>query len=97
MKLEMPGEDKLIQSKQKFHEGLVGILEVLPVITTVSANVDFGDTLWLLARIYYGDGQYWRELYLLNFDVIQRAQETHNARIGPDTIFPGTELRYWQF
>ncbi len=91
----MPGEDELIEAQNQFWASLKTILEVLPIITTFTAAVEEGDTLWSLAQKYLGDGQRWRELYLYNIDTITRRQNTHNAGPGPDMIFPGAELRYW--
>ncbi len=91
----MPGEDELIEGQQKFQEGLRTILEVLPIITTFTVRVESGDTLWTLASRFFNDGQRWRELYLMNIDIITRYQSYHNSMPGPDMIYPGQDLRVW--
>lgn len=91
----MPGEKELIEAQQKFQEGLIGILKVMPIITTYSVTVEPGNTLWGLAKQFFNDGQRWRELYLMNIHIITQHQDYHNSMPGPDMIYPGQTLRVW--
>jgi nucleoid-associated protein YgaU len=93
-KPRMPGEDKLVKSQQDFASGLKGMLEVFGnVVPNQLVKVQPNDTLWNIATIHLGTGQRWREIFIMNLDRLTRTQESHNASPGPNTIFPGDELR----
>ncbi len=97
-KPRMPGEDELIRGQQELAAGLKHIFDVFGnYLTMTTVQVVPGDTLWNLAKTHLGDGQRWRELYFLNYDVITKGEEQHRARTDPSSIYPGTQLRVLAF
>ncbi len=99
MKAEMPGEDNLIRGQQELAAGLKDIFGVFNnFITTIEVPVEKGSTLWALAKAHLGDGQRWRELFLMNLDHIFREEAVHHATVGgPDLIYIGDKLRLMAF
>jgi hypothetical protein len=93
-KPKMPGEDQLIRGKQELAAGLKDIYQVMGnYLTTQMIEVKPGETLWHLAVTYLGDGQRWRELYMLNLDRMIVSQDQHRATTTPDLIYAGNLLR----
>jgi nucleoid-associated protein YgaU len=60
-----------------------------PVALTASSGVTHvvvkGDTLYRLAREYYGDQSRWKEIYEANRDVLS---DPHRLRVGQKLIIP---------
>ena len=89
----MPGEKELIEARQKFDEGLREMFAVIGRVPPLNEiEVTKGDTLWQLAARHLGTGQRWREIYIMNLDVMFRGQAEHDAAQGPDMIYPGSKL-----
>jgi len=89
----MPGEKELIEARQKFDEGLREMFAVIGRVPPLNEiEVQEGDTLWQLAARHLGTGQRWREIYIMNLDVMFRGQAQHDASQGPDMIYPGAKL-----
>lgn len=55
-------------------------------------RVQPGDTLWKLAEEHYGDGQRWRDIFLLNATRLTYLHQNAPHYIGPDYIYPGDKL-----
>lgn len=55
-------------------------------------NVQPGDTLFSLAERHTGNGNRWRDIFILNAaEFIQRGEKS--AQVGPDMIWPGMTLK----
>lgn len=64
-----------------------------PSIATI--DVKPGETLWSIAEREYGDGNRYRDVYLLNVaDFIGR---NASSKIGPDFIYPGDKLKVLRY
>ena len=64
-------------------------------VQTFDHTVAENDTLWHIAKRYYGDGSRWQEIYSANADVIESAAKA-NGRAGSSNghwIYPGTVLK----
>ena len=59
-----------------------------------TVRVSTGDTLWTLAKRYYGDGSRYYELYMKNREVIEAAAVENDLTCSERGryLFPGTEL-----
>ena len=57
-----------------------------------TVRVKEGDTLWSLAEKYLGDPNRWTELFLINATTLAERGRVPN-KIGPNYIFPGTDLK----
>jgi nucleoid-associated protein YgaU len=89
----MPGEDELQRAVDAFRAGAAGLVKVLGGrVVQREIEVVPGNTLWQLAGQHLGDPQRWREIYLMNLDVMARNQEAHRAEPGPNLIYPDTKL-----
>ena len=64
-------------------------------LPTKTIEVEAGDTLWTLAERELGDGQRWREIYLLNLSAVSGDEASPEP--NPDLIHPGTELKLLDF
>ena len=94
MKSTMPGEDQMIKGQQELTAGLKDIFAVLNNwLTTVEVNIEPGNTLWNIAEKQLGNGQRWREIYIMNLDRIWNAQDKHHGTQGPDMIYSGNTIR----
>lgn len=53
-------------------------------------EVQPGDTLWSIAKHYYGSPKCWIWLYQDNYDMIRKVQQQPGRRhlVGPDWIYP---------
>jgi nucleoid-associated protein YgaU len=90
----IPGEDGVAKARQKISQGFQDLLTALgPSIPFRTVEVKFGDTLWGLSTKHLGNGQHWREVYLMNIDKIASWQEIHNQSPTPDMIYPGQTVR----
>ncbi len=73
-----------------------GTMTALATERTVpeKAVVSKGDTLWTIAKKYYGDGSRYTEIYLNNKDKIESIAKAHNLPCSEygRYIFEGTEL-----
>lgn len=58
-------------------------------------TVKSGDTLWAIARKYYGNGSQYTKIYNANKSVIESTAKKHGYRSSDNGhwIFPGTKLR----
>lgn len=59
-----------------------------------SVKVSKGDTLWTVAKRYYGDGSRYPELYAKNADIIESCAKQHSLPCSENGryIYEGTEL-----
>ncbi len=57
------------------------------IATAVSYTVEAGDTLWKIAKKYYGSGIYWQKIYEDNASVIS----------DPDRIYVGQKLTIYSY
>jgi nucleoid-associated protein YgaU len=92
----VPTEDRILQAQQKIGEGLSELIEVLgPALPLTTIEVRPGHTLWDIAFHLHGNGQRWRELFVLNLDQIITLQTVHRAayHTSPDLIYSGQKLR----
>ncbi len=58
-------------------------------------TVKSGDTLWGIAKTYYGDGMQWQKIYDTNSSVIESTASRYRGGRGSDNghwIYPGTVL-----
>jgi nucleoid-associated protein YgaU len=55
-------------------------------------KVKEGDTLWSLAQAHMGDGQRYKELFLINATTMVMDRENAPDKIGPNFIYDGDEL-----
>jgi nucleoid-associated protein YgaU len=55
-------------------------------------KVKKGDTLWSLAQAHMGDGQRYKELFLINATTMVMDRENPPDKIGPNFIYDGDEL-----
>lgn len=58
------------------------------------AVISKGDTLWTIAKRYYGDGSKYMDIYSKNFAVIENAAKSHNLPCSENGryIYEGTQL-----
>ena len=58
-------------------------------------TVKTGDTLWGIAKKYYGDGTKWNKIYITNKETIEKVAMAHGKKSSSNGhwIFPGTKLR----
>ena len=74
------------------------ISETKREITTKAGNIAYkiksGDTLWALAKRYYGDGSRWKEIYDANAENIEIAAKNHGRASSSEGwwIYPETEI-----
>jgi nucleoid-associated protein YgaU len=91
---KMPGEDELRVAQTKLKDALKEFLAALGTAVPLrDVSVTPGDTLWALAVQHLGDGQRWREIYMMNLDVMYRHQASHNSPPTYQLIYPGQTLR----
>ena len=65
-----------------------------PANKDVAYTIKDTDTLYALAKKYYGDGEYWQVLYAYNKSAIEKAAREH-GRADSSTghwIYPGTKI-----
>lgn len=57
-------------------------------------TVKSGDTLWAIAKKYYGNGNEWKKIYNKNKSVIESAAKKHGKKSSSNGhwIYPGTTL-----
>lgn len=57
-------------------------------------NVKSGDTLWKIARKYYGNGATWKKIYTANKNVIENTARKYGKKSSSNGhwIYPGTKL-----
>lgn len=66
-------------------------------LPTKEVEVKAGDTLWKLANEHLGNGQRWREIYLLNLAATMQESTSRGVTPNADFIFPGTKLKLLAF
>ena len=57
-------------------------------------KVKSGDTLWGIAKKYYGNGSKWKKIYTANKTTIEKAAKKHGKKSSSNGqwIYPGTKL-----
>lgn len=65
-----------------------------PAETSSTYTIKSGDTLWAIARKFYGDGTKWKTIYDANKDIIESTAKSRGYKSSDNGhwIFPGVKL-----
>lgn len=65
-----------------------------PATTTKTYTIKKGDTLWAIAKKFYGNGLAWKTIYNANKSIIEKAAKDHGRKSSGNGkwIYPGVTL-----
>ena len=65
-----------------------------PATTSSTYTIKKGDTLWAIARSFYGAGSKWNTIYDANKDIIEKTAKAHGKKSSDNGhwIYPGVTL-----
>ena len=65
-----------------------------PAEKTSTYTIKSGDTLWAIAKKFYGDGSKWKKIYDANKDIIEKTAKKHGRKSSSNGrwICPGVKL-----
>lgn len=65
-----------------------------PAATSSTYTIKKGDTLWAIAKKYYGDGTKWSTIYNANKDIIEKTAKKYGRKSSDNGhwIYPGVTL-----